>query len=269
MNTAIFSFREKYLMLALDQRDSFKKLISQKNPESVTDEEIIKDKTAIIKAVGNNVTGILIDREWGMQAYRESGIKKPFLIAAEKTGYIEENEEERLTQIENTAADIRSLGASGVKLLIYFNTQAKNAPKQIDTARKVLEETHNEKIPFFLEIVRYNQNDHVSDCVKSFLDAGVVPDVFKIEPPVDRQECAKITQMLGKTPWIILTRGVDFNLFCKKLRESVAEGGSGFLAGRSLWQELLTLKDANKREEFLAHLLPERVEIVKNIALGE
>jgi len=267
MDSSIFTAQGKYLMLALDQRDSFKKLMSKEHPELVEDDEIVKNKRLILKTVSQHISGVLIDQDWGLPAYRQLDLKVPFLLPAEQTGYLEQQEEERETQISLWPQEIKKMGAKGTKLLVYFNPQAKTAQKQINTAKEVLEKSHQEELPLFLEIVRYGSLSTVEQCVGEFINNGVIADVFKLEPPQDKQECANITSLLNQTPWIILTRGIDFELFCGKLSAATSEGCSGFLAGRSLWQELLSLDTKEKKQEFLDRTLLQRLETIKKIVL--
>jgi len=271
MDLSVFTKNGRYLMLALDHRGSFKKYISQ-NPESVTEGDIVKAKAMIIGSLADLFSGVLIDPVWGLEAYR--GGTKPYLLCLEKTGYVE-NDSERITELEYTAEQLKKLGASGTKLLLYFNPEAKNCTAQIATAKKALEDSHKNSLPLFLEIVTYGNEavgksraEWVIRSVEMLIKNSVVPDVWKLEFPDDLKSCQAVTKLVQKTPWILLTRGESFEVFKEQLKLAVAAGAVGFLAGRALWQEFGQYADEKSQEKFLIEVVKPRFEEISRIVLG-
>ncbi len=263
-------------MLALDHRGSFKKMINPNDPQLVTDEDIISLKGQIIQYLQNQFSGVLVDIEWGLKAYPNR--VKPFLLPVEESGF-SEKDGERINNLQCSVSEIQQLGAKGVKLLIYFNPHAKSALEQINLARSVLNESIKYNLPLFLEIVTYQigssmdfKNDGRSDelvlqSVKMFLDQKVIPDVFKLEYPGSQENSAQITTLLGKIPWILLTRGDEYKTFVDELKAAKNGGAAGFLAGRALWQEVFKLSGAEK-EKFLAEILPQRFKEISEIMIN-
>lgn len=256
-------------MLALDHREGFRKIINPENPDSVDTQAAINIKKEILDSLKDKFSAFLIDDEYGLPALASLSrcLDKPYLLAIENTGYKEEDRE-RITVVEKSALELKNLGASGVKLLLYFNPEAKSSQKQIETAKKVLEDAHNNNLPLFLEIVTYGteSEDRVVKSLQAFLNNDVIADIFKLEFPGNEELCKKVTEMLGATPWIILTRGAEYDLFCKQLEISTKNGCKGFLAGRSLWQDLLTIKDVTEKQKFLKETLPARFDELTKIA---
>lgn len=256
-------------MLALDHRESFKKLINPQNPDSVDDVQVVNLKSEIIASLQIQVTGLLIDEHYGMEACKEACQLKPFLLPVEKSGYVAEGDE-KLTEIEYSVGQLKELGASGAKLLIYFNPHLETAKLQLETARKVMEECRAEDFPFFLEIVTYDLKNNtkaglVIDSVRSFIEAGIIPSVWKLEYPGDLDACVEITNLVGETPWILLTGGTTFEVFQEELGDAIKAGAKGFLAGRALWQEVCILS-APEKQGFLESTLPNRFRILAQIA---
>ena len=70
MSLKDFQTHGKYLMLALDHRGSFRKYVNPTDPESVTDNDLIKTKGMIIEAVQDQFSGVLVDAEWGLPGYK-------------------------------------------------------------------------------------------------------------------------------------------------------------------------------------------------------
>lgn len=269
MNLDRFTSNGKFLMLALDHRGSFKKLMNPDNPDAVSDDEVINLKNEIIESVKDQFSSLLIDETWGLEACHEVCQIKPFLLPLEKSGYDEVNGE-RLTGLEYSVEQIKEMGASGAKLLLYFNPNVHSAGKQIETARKVMNDCKSQGFPFFLEIVHYGQTLHDRDMfvctsVKMFLDNGIIPNVWKLEYPGSEEGCRQITQLVGDVPWILLTGGQSFDEFRSELETAVKEGVKGFLAGRALWQEVCKLEGVEK-DKFLQETLPERFKTIAEIA---
>ncbi|MCK5059776.1 MAG: DUF2090 domain-containing protein [Candidatus Pacebacteria bacterium] len=276
MNTDIFSKNDGFLMLALDHDESFRKIISPHSPDAVLSEDIINLKKRIIAPLLSRASGVLIDSEHGLPAYKqatESHLKShpPFVLRAEASGY-EGEETARLNKIVYTAAQLKKQGASGVKLLIYFNPYSSAALNQIDVARTVLADARKEGMPLFIEIVTYNvpgftarRSELILSSVERFIKEGVVPDVWKLEfPEDDQQVCFQMTQLVKSTPWILLSRGVSFGVFEDQLEKAVEGGARGFLVGRALWKEVADYR-GKEQDDFLGETIPLRFEDLSKI----
>lgn len=272
-----FTKNGKFLMLALDHRGSFKKLMNPQDPDSITDEEVIKLKEEIIHSIEDQFSGVLVDEIYGWSALEAEkkihpNLTKPFLLPLEKSGYVEEGGE-RVTELEYNIAEILEMGASGAKLLLYFNPHIESAWKQLETAKGVLNQCQDTNFPYFLEIVTYTvedlngkQKDLILDSVKMFLENNIIPDVFKLGYPGSLESCQQLSGLLGNTPWILLTGGGTFDHFKEELEDATVGGAKGFLAGRALWQEVCTLQGEEK-QQFLNKTLPERFKVISDICL--
>jgi tagatose 1,6-diphosphate aldolase len=271
MSLQDFKKDNKFLMLALDHRGSFKKFINTTHPEKVSDAEVIANKKIIIESLENYFSGVLLDPVWGLPAYPQK--HKPYLLCLEKTGYSDEGGE-RITEIEYSVKELKAVGASGVKLLIYFNPEAKNKDKQLATSKKILEEAKANDMPLFLEIITYGneelnktRKEWVLRSLALFLDYDIKPEVFKLEYPDDQDGCEQITKILNNIPWILLTRGVSFAVFKNQLSTAITAGAQGFLAGRALWQEIVDYQTIEQKQEFLVKVVAKRFAEINKITL--
>jgi len=282
-----FTNKGKILMLALDHRGSFKKLINQEAPESVSQAQVIRIKQEIINSLYAQFSGVLIDSEAGLSAFQKASVAKsapkPYLLCIEKTGYeieshfakaSQDKQGSRKTNLEFSVDELKNLGAGGIKLLLYYHPQAPTKQHQLTVAKQVLQDCRAAKLPLFLELVTYTLpefNSHkpelVLDSVYDFLQAGIIPDVFKLEYPGDPAACFQITKILKKTPWILLTKGDSFVNFKQQLKIAVANGAIGFLAGRSLWQEFGQYPEL-KRLDYFQTVVLERFSQIRQIVLS-
>lgn len=237
-------------MLALDHRGSFEKIMDVKEKTPQTLSKLIEIKSKIIKCLYPLFSGVLVDLEYGLPAYNmvnkdiSPQSQKPYLLCIEKTGY-EEKDHERTTLLDCTVDQLVEKGAKGVKILLFFNPHAKSASVQLNTAKEVLAECKKNNVPFFLELVTYpisgidiSGENLVISSVKYFLERNVEADIFKLEYPGDPDSCTKITSLLNQTPWILLSKGEPFEKFLEHISIASNNGCSGFLAGRSIWQEI-------------------------------
>ncbi len=279
MNLDQFKKNDRFLMLALDHRGSFKKLINPQDPDSVTTEQAIQLKAEIIGAVYDAMSATLVDPDMGLPAFKQvfqDSNPKPYLLPLEKTGY-ESQGKDRITVLEKTAQDLKNLGATGAKLLIFFDPFSKTAEKQLEISKTALKQCQEADLPLFLEIRTYEGDREADDMdmderekfgvtsLKMFMAAGIRPAVYKLEYPGSPVGCQILTAILEDLPWIMLTMGASFEEFSKQLEEASIRGCKGFLAGRALWQEVCGMSGEEK-ENFLKVILPERFKKISEIA---
>jgi tagatose 1,6-diphosphate aldolase len=268
MNYDSFVRAGRVLMLALDHRGSLEKLMPK--------EKISEFKKMLMETLSPFYSGVLIDPEYGLSAYNQSTVpavlKNSYLLCIEKTGY-EDVSHERVTHLQYSVPELKQLGAKGVKLLLFYHPDASTAVKQMAVAKQVFDDCKKNNLPFFLEILNYSldgkpydTSDLVPRSVKQFLDNGITADVFKLEFPGMPGACQKVTNSLGSTPWILLTKGDTYEGFVASLKVAVTNGARGFLAGRSLWQDVTNLPQ-DQWEHFITTTVKTRFEEICKIAL--
>lgn len=248
-------------MFAFDHRSSFVKLLTGSGTEPSL-EEIITVKKDILKAVVEYMSGTLIDEDYGLPALNRLHSFVPYLLPLEKTGYTDKTGE-RITEILATPKQLIEKGAQGAKLLLYANHNVPSWHAQVKTAKNQASLCRDAELPFFLEFVLYSVGDikpgTVYETVQKAIEDGVTCDVWKLPYPGSKEECQKITALVGATPWIVLTGGTTFEEFKDQYFIARDTGCAGFLAGRALWQEVGTIwRDEKKYRDFLQNELPQR-----------
>lgn len=134
MQYDIFVQNGQILMLALDHRGSIEKMLPPSIPSEKKKETIIWIKHMLITSLAPFYSGVLLDSDYGLPAYNNS--VAPYLLCIEKTGYTDTNHE-RLTQLEYTVEELKSKGASGIKILLFFHPDAHTANQQIALTKGV------------------------------------------------------------------------------------------------------------------------------------
>jgi tagatose-1,6-bisphosphate aldolase len=84
-------------------------------------------------------------------------------------------------------------------------------------------------------------------------------DLLKLEYPGSPEGCRRLSAIADR-PWAALSAGVPFGQFTDIIRIAADEGGaSGFIAGRSVWREVVSLA-GQERQEFLTEVALPRLE---------
>ena len=281
-----------FTITALDHRGSLAKALNPEQPESVTYQQMVDYKIRLLKALAPHSSAILIDPEFGaapaLRGFHISG-SQGFLVSLEATGY-EDSEGDRITTVADGwgVEKIKRMGASAVKILLYYNPGSSTAPKQEEFIGFSVEQCRQHDIPLLVEPMTYHilggpkkgtaafaerKPEMVIETARRLCPLGI--DVLKAEFPDDPDfvtdersmaaHCRELTEATGGIPWVLLSAGVGFEAF--KLQTTIAceAGASGFLAGRAIWQEAPGLPDL-KQDEFLSTTAVRRLQELTGIA---
>jgi len=264
-------YKNAYTLLALDHRGSLINAFKKKKEANI-EVAFYRFKKQVLQVLHKFFSGVLLDKEAGLKAWKEIKSKKPYLLPLEKTGY-QEVRGERITKLEYSAFELKAAGATAAKLLLYFNPDYPSRKLQLKIGKQVLEQCRKAGLPLFLEIVVYKrergviEDNLILSSLKAFLQERIYPQVFKLQPPENFETAKKITDFLKPygIDWIVLTQGVKFEVFQRRLKQAILAGCKGFLAGRSIWQEGIGLK-GKELKVFLEKVAVPRFKKIVSIA---
>jgi tagatose 1,6-diphosphate aldolase len=269
---ACASPRGTFGVLALDHRQNLRKELRPGDPGSVTFAEMVAFKRAVVRELGSVATGVLLDPEIGAaQCVIDGSLPTGcgLLVAVEATGY-DGPPTARVSRILDgwSVAKAKRLGASAVKLLVYYHPDAANAADQERLVASVAAECIAADLPLFVEPLSFSVDPAVPRLTGEARRAVVVEtarrltalggDILKAEFPYDpevtdqgrwRDACAEL-DAASRLPWVLLSGGVDDATFEAQVAVACRSGASGVLVGRSVWAEAATLPDA-ERDAFL------------------
>jgi tagatose 1,6-diphosphate aldolase len=279
-------------MCAIDHRGALKRALNVKNPDAVGYQDMVDFKLDLCQAVVPFASAILLDPEYGAGQAIAAGLlpgPKGLLISLEKTGY-KGDSTARITELLPgwSVKKVKKMGASAVKLLIYFRPDLKNvASKQLDLVARLADQCLEEDIAFLVEPVSYPiEKGGASSKKFAEIKPGLVVetarqvtalpiDVLKAEFPADikfEQDegkllglCQELNQA-SPLPWVLLSAGVDFESFRKQVEIACRAGASGFLAGRALWQEGAQIRAREERMNFFRNTAAPRLKELAEIA---
>jgi tagatose 1,6-diphosphate aldolase len=235
-----------FAILAIDHRDSLRAVL----PDGATDSDITKFKDELIRGVGAQASGVMLEPEFSLPQVIGSGAlsgTSGFMAALEAQGYMQDPWAGPTTMFDGwSALDAKKFGASAAKLLLPY------APERLDHAdqqRKVVVDTAgicaDLDLAFLVEPVAFGMNDVdrpavVLDTVRQLTDLPI--DILKLEFPGDPSDpggwadaCAAVDEAC-RQPWVLLSSGVTFEQYRAQLEVAFANGCSGFTGGRAIWR---------------------------------
>lgn len=281
------SLKEKHIfgIVAFDQRGSYRKML----PEGTSYADAVQMKEEIVYAMTLNASAILLDPTYGLGPAMKMTGQSGLLMALEKSGYSGDSTYRRPEFSDDwTPEKIRKMGASAVKLLVYYNPKAEALADELDELiKEKVAEIHAQDLPVFLEPMSYSIDADVSKDDEAFAvqKREVVvetarrlsktgADVLKMEFPYDhryessesawREGCEELSAA-SAVPWVLLSAGVSFETFERQTIIATESGASGFLAGRAIWKEAVNMTPA-ERTEFLSGLATSRLKRLLDIA---
>jgi tagatose-1,6-bisphosphate aldolase len=283
---ACASARGTFAVLALDHRQNLRRELRPDDPSSVTYEEMVDFKRAVVRALAPVATGTLLDPEIGAaQSIADGSLpaRAGLIVAIEATGF-EGPPTARVSRIlDGWSVDkAKRMGASAAKLLVYYNSDAPNAADQEALVRRVAETCRAADLPLFVEPLSFALVDGetlsgaarrrvVVETARRLTRIG--GDILKAEFPYDpsvtdralwSEACAEL-DAASAVPWVLLSGGVDDETFLAQVEVACDAGASGVLAGRSVWAEAATLAPG-PRDTFLATTARDRLQRLVDLA---
>ncbi len=264
-----------FKILAADHRDSMRALIDPDHPEAVPASTLTEIKLAVIRGVGTMASGVLLDPVYSAQHAIVSGAlpgQVGFLCAIEEQGYEGDPHSRRTTLLEGWSVEKAArLGASGIKLLLFYNPNAREATdRQHALVSGVVADCARYDIPLFLEPIGYPLDSEPYDRARVTIEtarrlSALSPDVLKLQFPVDgrqessreawRESCAELAEACA-VPWALLSFGDPYDIFKAQLEVACEAGCSGFMAGRAVWREVITAPAAERAAVVAKTVLP-------------
>ncbi len=270
----IASPRGTFTALALDHRQNLRKA----NPAFVDDSALSRFKLDVTSALAPYGTAVLLDPEVSAaQAVAEGVIPNHvgLVVAVESTGYTGDATARRAQVIPGWSVEkAKRMGASAVKLLVYYHPDSPTARETEAFTAQVAEDCRKHDLALMLEPLSYplgesplSNEEKRSVVVETARRLTAIPGVdllkaeFPLTPASAEQEwlpaCADLNAA-SRVPWIVLSAAVSFDLYLKQVIAACQAGASGIAVGRAVWQEAVQL-EGQPRLDFLRSTARERL----------
>ena len=237
---------------AVDHRDSLRVALA-KVGRAPTDEGLSELKLAIAKALSGAATVVLLDAEYSAAQALAAGVLPgdvALAVALEAQGYGDLDEKTETTFLENwTAGDAARLGASACKLLLPFRADIEvQAHRQEAVVREAVAACDRAGVALVLEPIVYDVSDpgRFAELVVAGAErlAGLSPDILKVQYPGSADACRALDAACGPAvPWVLLGGGADESILGAQIADACQAGASGFIVGRTLWNNVVRLED--------------------------
>ena len=269
-------------ILAIDHMDSLKRAINPENPMSVTDEQMTVMKRDVVSTLMPYISGTLLDPVYGAAQMISQDLPKQvgLLVELEKADYSMQPLPLVVDIRPNWSVEkIKRMSADGVKLFYYYDPDNNDLCQQQDTTiQAVVNDCAVYDIPLYAEPIVSNVNPDnrqrkVIESAKRANDLGA--DILKVEFPIDAsanmnhadwQEACEALNDAVHRPWVLLSAGVDFEVFCQQVAIACQAGASGFIVGRAVWGDACTIQNSDERIAWLKTNGIERIQKLNNIA---
>jgi tagatose 1,6-diphosphate aldolase len=263
----ISSKRGTITALALDHRQNLRKA----NPAFTNDAELSRFKIDVTSALAKRATAVLLDPEVSAaQAIARRAIPHDvgLVVAVESTGYTGEATARQAQVIPGWSVEkAKRMGASAVKLLVYYHPDSPTAGQIEDFTAKIADECKEHDLVLMLEPLSYSLDENrrltseekrhvVVETARRLTPLHV--DILKAEFPLDVSDmdeakwldaCRAISSA-SVAPWILLSAAVDFETFLRQVTAACNAGASGIAVGRAVWKEAVTMS-GEERLKFL------------------
>jgi sulfofructosephosphate aldolase len=239
-------------MLALDQRESLRRMFPAVDGREASDEQLRRFKAAATRVLAPRASAVLLDRPFAVTGSRPESVGRASLILAADVLDQPPGEAVAGSRLDPlvTPEFIARVGAVAVKFLVVWRPDGRTGER----ARLVTS---------FLDVAR-------SAGVASLVEAVVRPaggrdwagtgerhaailraageiatlggTIYKAEVPgyapgdvsLVREQAQRMSEIVAG-PWVVLSNGVAQADFADALREACRGGARGFLAGRAIW----------------------------------
>ncbi|MFD1714814.1 hypothetical protein ACFSBZ_10055 [Amnibacterium flavum] len=243
-------------MLAIDQRESLRNMLSVGAPSPVSDDELAAFKLLVVETLVPHASAVLIDRQYGGPAAAVS--TRPVILAADiLSASIPGGQVNVASLDEEVTPDFAiGFGAAALKVLVPWAPDRRD--EAIDLSARFMDLCRRAGLPGVVEgvvrpddIASWTDADRNAALVEATRDLATTnPDLYKAEvpsygagdPEVITETARAITEVVD-CPWVVLSSGVTAARFPDAVRACVAGGAQGFLAGRAIWADATTSDD--------------------------
>jgi tagatose 1,6-diphosphate aldolase len=274
-------------VLALDHRGNLRQMLNPSAPETISADQMTGFKQQVVSALAPASTAVLLDAEFGAaQCVASNALpgKIGLVVSVEATGYTGDPIARRSRLMPGwSVAKAKRMGASAVKLLVYYHPDADTRIEAENLVRQTARECREQDMPLFLEPLSYSPDPAtkklppaerryvVLETAKRLTALG--GDVLKAEFPIDylvdtdehtwAQACAELTAA-SRVPWVLLSASAEFDLFVRMVTVACQQGCTGVAVGRAVWQEATGLKGA-ERVQFLHQVAKPRMQQITTL----
>ena len=249
-----------FAMLAVDQREAMRLMFAAAGqPKPIADSVLTDFKVAATRILSPYASAVLPDKQFCLEQIVEQGAVANscgLIVAADLfipgNGIPVDSVEIDMSVDPHKA---REMGAKAMKLLVLWR-EDEPAEERLAMVDKFVRRCRSAGLVSIIEpVVRPPRRGWDFDRESAIVAAaaelgGTEADLYKAEMPLggkgDEKTLLAACQQLNdqmKMPWVILSSGVDADIFGRAVSIAMKGGASGFLAGRAVWASVVGAQD--------------------------
>jgi tagatose 1,6-diphosphate aldolase len=261
-----------FLICALDHLSDFQELLDP-DLKTVDYRRTCEAKIALVRALASECSAFLLDARYGLAQVIAAGVLPGSvgLMASIEDEDYKPTTVHRKTRFREhwSVKQMKLLGIDVCKLLWFYRPDSEVAEHQQEVLRSVVKECAEFSIPLVVEPIWFalEGEDPKSETWRQRRVRGIVEsaheansfgvDILKVEFPgyvetaegrARAHEACKQLDSGVSVPWMLLSAGVGYDAFKTQVEIACREGGSGFMAGRSIWRDAASTHEPSKRD---------------------
>lgn len=254
---------------AVDHRDSLLAVLRDRGIDDWGPEQLSSFKQLVARVLAPSATLMLLDVETSAAQAVASGAlpgTTGLALPLEAQGYEELDGGPATTLLDDWDPERTArLGADACKLLLPFRVdRPEHVRRQEELATSVAGDLHACGLALILEpiVFRDPDADFVGDEFAQLVIEGAArlretgTDLLKVQYPGSADACAALSAACGQTPWVLLGGGADAAAIEAQVRDACRAGASGFVVGRTLFNDALKRDPAESERVLRERSLP-------------
>jgi len=272
-----------FSIIAMDQRNTLRRMFAAAGHDA-SDDDLRTAKADVARVLTPAASGLLSDPSYGVPAITQAQALAPgcgLLIAAEPAERRTYQGEPRTHRDPGLNAQwVLDQGGDALKFFLQLRADRDRPAGTPDlvaeglaVVQEIIDDCRATGVPVVIENLIYTRpgenlnaqirEDAIIEAARALDDLDI--DLLKLEYPGSPEGCRRLAKVLTK-PWAVLSAGVPFDQFTDIIKIAADEGGaSGFIAGRSVWREVVSLAGRD-REEFLTTVARPRLDRLVEVA---
>lgn len=249
-----------FAMLAVDQREAMRLMFAAAGqPTPVADSVLTDFKVAAAQILTPYASAVLADKQFCLdQIVEQRAVAEGcgLIVAADRFlpgNGIPVDSVEIDTDIDPQR--VREMGGKALKLLVLWR-EDEPADARLAMVDDFVQRCRSAGLVSIIEpVVRPPRRGWAFDRESAILAAAAelgstAADLYKVEMPLNGKgdentllaACQKLNDQMNM-PWVILSSGVEADIFGRAVRIAMKGGASGFLAGRAVWASVIGAQD--------------------------
>jgi len=249
-----------FAMLAVDQREAMRLMFAAAGQSQPIADSVLTDfKVAATRILSPFASAVLADKQYCLDQIVEQGAVADtcgLIVAADH--FLPGNGIPVDSVVIDPAIDphqVREMGGKAMKLLVLWR-EDEPAEERLAMVDEFVQRCRSAGLVSIIEpVVRPPRRGWAFDREQAIIAAAAelgstAADLYKVEMPLGGKgneqtllsACQKLNDQMNM-PWVILSSGVEADIFGRAVRIAMKAGASGFLAGRAVWASVIGAQD--------------------------